>query len=100
MIQRALFCLPLAVMACAPTPMSEARAEAACQREVGLADGVAGQVRVGAGSGGARGGVKVVLTDRVFNPQTSEEFMAQCIAEKTGRAPVKTTFGVTLGASS
>lgn len=88
------------VLGCAPTPLSEAAAEARCKEEAKLADGVAGRVKVGVGSGGATGGVGITITDRVFNPQSVDDFMAECIAEKTGRAPVKSRSGSHIGAKT
>lgn len=90
--------------ACAPVPVSPERAEALCRQEVGQADGVSGNVGVGVGVGGGSSGAKakgsITVTDRVFNPQTEQEFLAECIARRVNGEPAPTTVGITIGASS
>lgn len=97
---RSLLISLLVLAACAPVPMTRERAEADCKREVGLADGVQGNVKVGVGTGGASGGVGIVITDRIFNPQTPEEFLAECVQRKMEGRPGRTTTGIRVGAST
>ena len=85
------------ISACAPVPMTLERAERLCRDEAPLADGVSGRVGVGVGTGGAKARGGIVVTDRVFNPQTEEEFMRDCIARRLNGEPQPTTFGVTIG---
>ncbi len=93
-----LLALPL-VAACAPVPVSPERAEALCRDEAGLADGIEGEVGAGIGSGGPAGKGAVTVTNRIFDPQTEAEFMAECIARRTAGEPKPTTVGVNIGGS-
>lgn len=87
----------LMISACAPVPVTRERAQALCLGEVRDADGVSGYAGVGIGSSGgrAKGGIRV--TNRVFNPQTEEEFLADCVARRLEGRPAPTQFGITLG---
>lgn len=89
--------LGFGLMSCAPVPMTPERAERLCREEAGLADGVQGNVGVGVGTGGARAKGSIVLTDRVFNPQTEEEFMSECIERRLAGEPRPTRFGISVG---
>lgn len=87
-------------MACAPVPMTPERAERLCREDAPLADGFAGRVGVGVGTGGAKARGGIVVTDRVFNPQTEEEFMRDCVARRLDGEPAPTRVGVTIGGST
>lgn len=88
-----------AVAACAPVPMTPERAERLCREEARTADGVAGTVGVGVGSRGARGKAGITITNRIFNPQSEAEFMAECIDLRLAGRPAPTTAGITIGGS-
>ena len=90
-------CVAALTVACTPTPMTPERAERECRRQVNEADGVFGQVGVGVGTGGTRAGGNITVTNRVLNPQTPEEFMADCTSRKLERRPEPTTFGISVG---
>jgi len=79
--------------------MTPERAEELCREDIGHANGVSGVVGVGVGTNGARAKGAVVVTNRVFNPQTEEEFLRDCIDRKLGQAPAETTFSVAIGGS-
>lgn len=83
--------------ACAPVPMTPERAERLCREEAGLADGVQGKIGVGVSNDGARAGGAIVLTDRVFNPQSQEEFLAECIDSRLAGERRPTRFGISIG---
>ncbi len=97
MIRVVAIVLPLAAVACAPQPMTLERADALCREDLRGADGVSGNVGVGVGTGGVRAGGSVTIDDRVLNPQTEEEFLADCIARRVNGEPAPTRFGITLG---
>ncbi len=92
--------LALTVAACAPVPMTPERAERLCREDAGLADGVQGRVGVGIGTGGGRAKGSITVTDRVFNPQSEEDFLRDCIDRRLAGEPQPTTFGITVGAST
>ncbi|MGB3408904.1 MAG: hypothetical protein WBA67_15590 [Jannaschia sp.] len=94
---RGIVLLPLLVIACAPVPMSAERAQELCSRELRQADGVSGSIGVGIGSGGARARGGITVTNRVLNPQTPEDFLADCIARRVAGKPAPATFGLTVG---
>ena len=96
---RMLVCITPVLAACAPQPMTPERAERLCREEAGLADGVQGTVGIGLGTGGPSGKAGITITNRVFNPQTEQEFMAECIARRMAGRPRPTTAGITLGGS-
>lgn len=87
MIRSATYLLPFALTACAPVPVERAMEQ--CERQVGLSDGIAGQVSVGVGTGGPRTGVSLVITDDIFDPKTPEEFFARCVRAKSGQSPTR-----------
>jgi len=90
-------CVALGASACAPVPVSLERADALCRDELREADGVTGNVGVGVGTGGVRAGGSVTVDSRVLNPQTEEEFLAECISRRVNGEPAPTRFGITLG---
>ncbi len=92
-----VFSLAFTCVSCAPVPMTPERAERLCREEAGLADGVQGNVGVGVGTGGARAKGSIVLTDRVFNPQTEAEFMAECIESRLAGERRPSRFGISVG---
>jgi len=92
--------LPLLLAACAPAPVSPERAAQLCREEVGLADGVQGNVGVGVGTGGGKARGSITVTDKVFNPQSADNAFADCIDRKVNGKPAPTTFGITIGAST
>ena len=77
--------------------MTLERADALCREELPRADGVSGTVGVGVGTGGPRAGGSVTIDNRVFNPQSEEEFLAECIARRMNGEPQPPRFGITLG---
>ncbi|MDJ0630764.1 MAG: hypothetical protein QNJ44_21080 [Rhodobacter sp.] len=79
--------------------MTPERAERLCREEAGLADGVRGTVGIGVGSGGPAGKAKITVTNRIFDPQSEAEFMAECIARRLEGRPAPTTAGITIGGS-
>ena len=87
LIRNIAYCVPLMLLACAPTPIPLERAERDCAIDARLSDGVAGEVRVGVGTGGPKAGVSLILTDDIFDPRTPEEFYAACVRKKSGRSP-------------
>ena len=87
-------------MACAPVPVTRERAEQLCRDEAGLADGVQGRVGIGIGTGGPRVGAGIIITDRVFGPQTEEEFLEECIERRMAGNPAPTRTGITIGGST
>ena len=96
----ALLSLAALLGACAPKPVSPERAEALCRQDARGADGVSGNVGVGVGTGGARAKGSITIDSRVLNPQTEDEFLAQCIQRRIDGRPAPTRFGITLGAST
>ena len=70
--------------------MSVSTAEERCAAESDLSDGFRGQVRAGVGSNGPSGGLKLTVTDRVFNPMSPEEFYDNCVFRRSGQAPTRT----------
>lgn len=79
--------------------MTPERAERLCRDEARLADGVTGSVGLGVGSGGATGSAGITLTNRVFSPQSEEDFVAECVARRLAGQPQPTTVGISLGGS-
>lgn len=96
MMVRLLLLLPL-LAACAPVPMTVERATRECRANVGQADGVSGSVGAGVSNHGAVGRGSITVTNRVFNPQSEEDFLADCIARRLEGGPNPTTFGVSIG---
>ncbi|EPX81577.1 hypothetical protein [Litoreibacter arenae] len=92
--------LPLLMAACAPVPMSPERAARECRDEVGLADGVQGNIGVGVGTGGGKARGSITVTDKVFRPQSADAAFAECIDRKISGKPQPTTFGITIGAKT
>ena len=92
--------LGLALTACAPVPVTRDKAEALCLDELHQADGVSGTVGVGIGTGGAKAKGSITVTDRVFNPQTEDAFLAECIDRRVSGKPAPTTVGITIGAKT
>ena len=87
--------------ACAPVPMTPERALLLCQQEeAGLADGVRGNVGVGVGSGGARARGSITVTNRVFNPVSAEDYIAQCVDDRLSGRGRPATVGITIGAGT
>ena len=85
------------LVACTPTPMTLERADKLCREDIGLADGVQGNVGVGVGTGGGRAKGSITVTDRVFNPQSEEDYLAECIARRMNGEPAPVTYGITVG---
>ena len=96
---RFLALLPL-LLACAPVPMSPERAEQLCRQDLAQADGVSGRVGVGIGTGGAKARGGITVTNQVFNPQSEEAFLKDCIARKVAGEPEPTRFGISVGAKT
>ena len=92
----------VALSACAAVPMSQERAARICREEARLADGVATDVGIGAGSGGVVAEGAVTITSRIFDPQSELEAFEACMDRvlSGGRASVGTTVGITLGGST
>ncbi len=97
MIRNMLFLLPLVATACAPVPMTPERAARQCRAEASQADGISGSVGAGVSNRGSFGTGSITVTNRVFNPQTEGEFVADCIARRMEGRPEPTTFGVSIG---
>jgi hypothetical protein len=90
----------LMLAACAPVPVSPERAAELCREEVGLSDGVQGNVGVGVGTGGGKARGSITVTDKVFRPQSADDAFAACIDRKVNGKPEPTTFGITIGAKT
>ncbi|RLJ59472.1 hypothetical protein BCF46_1621 [Litoreibacter meonggei] len=86
--------------ACAPVPVSPERAAEMCRKEVGLADGVQGNIGVGVGTGGGKARGSITVTDKVFRPQSADAAFAACVDRKVNGKPEPTTFGITIGAKT
>ena len=97
MTRTLFYLMPPLAMACAPVPMSLERAETLCREEAGLADGVEGHVGIGVGSEGPAGKAGITVTNRILDPQTEAEFIADCVARRMAGEPKPTTVGVTIG---
>ncbi|WP_179378247.1 hypothetical protein [Jannaschia marina] len=95
-MSRLVLCLLPLLAACDPVPVSPERAERLCRAEVGQADGVSGSIGAGVSNDGPRARGGITITNRVFNPQTEEEFLAECIARRVEGRPEPTTFGVSV----
>ncbi|WP_394197133.1 hypothetical protein [Litoreibacter albidus] len=87
----------LMLAACAPVPVSPERAAQQCREEVGLADGIQGNIGVGVGTGGGKARGSITITDKVFRPQSADDAFAECMDRKVTGKPQPTTFGVTIG---
>ncbi|WP_299303755.1 hypothetical protein [uncultured Litoreibacter sp.] len=97
MIRALAYSLPLLALACAPQPVTLDRADKLCREDIGLADGVRGNVGVGVGTGGAKAKGSITVTNRVLNPQSDEEFLRECIARRMNGEPAPVTYGITVG---
>lgn len=82
--------------ACAPQPMTQARAERLCRDEARLADGVAGTVGVGIGSNGPVANADITITNRIFNPQSEADALEACVIRRMQGRPAPST-GPTVG---
>jgi hypothetical protein len=80
--------------------MTPERALRLCHDDAGLADGVRGNVGVGIGSGGGRARGSITVTNRVFNPVSEEDFIAQCVDDRLAGRGRPTTVGITIGGST
>ncbi|MBF9035332.1 hypothetical protein HKCCE2091_13890 [Rhodobacterales bacterium HKCCE2091] len=72
----------LALTACSDQVMSEARAERLCRDEARLADGFAGNVGVAGGTGGARAGGSITISNNILRPRDEAAVMESCIARR------------------
>jgi hypothetical protein len=79
--------------------MTVERAERICREDAGLADGFAGNVGVGIGSGGVKGKGSITVTNKILNPQSESEFMRECVTRVLNGERRPATFGITVGAS-
>lgn len=80
--------------------MTPERALRMCQDEAGLADGVRGNVGVGVGSNGGRATGSITVTNRVFNPVSEGDFIAQCVEDRLAGRGRPATVGITIGGST
>lgn len=87
--------LPLA--ACASGPPTPEMAARQCRAEAPLADGIAGSIGVGASSGGPVGSGSLVVTNRVLDPQSEDDYIADCLDRELGRRIPPTTHAITAG---
>ncbi|WP_298436637.1 hypothetical protein [uncultured Jannaschia sp.] len=97
---RTLLLLTVLITACAPVPMTRERALHECRSEARLADGIAGSVGVGVGSGGGLADGELVVTSRVFDPRSERAVLAECMDRRMAGRPEPTIVGVTLGTGS
>ena len=88
------------MIACAPVPMTPERAERICREDAGLADGFGGRAEVGVGTGGARAGGSITVTNAILNPQSEAEYMRDCVERLLAGERRPATIGITIGASS
>ena len=84
---------------CAGQPLTRASAERLCADEARLADGVAGNVGVGIGSGGGTASGRLVVTSDVLRPRSEADALDACVARRMGgdRAPGPRRPGLTIG---
>jgi hypothetical protein len=99
LIKPLAYLLPVTLIACAPVPMTLERAERICREDAGLADGFAGNVGVGIGTGGAKARGSITVTNKILNPQSEPDFMRECVMRVLNGERRPATFGITVGAS-
>ena len=76
----------LALTACTGVE-SQRAAEERCAAEASLADGIGGNIRAGVGTGGARGGLSLTITDNIFAPKDEITVYENCVFKRTGQSP-------------
>ena len=86
----ALFAAALIGLSACSGMTSVRNAEEACAKDADLSDGFRGQVRAGIGTNGPSGGLRITVSDRIFNPTTPEEFYDNCVFQRSGQAPTRT----------
>lgn len=88
---RPVFLLALAGLGLAACSglMSVTAAEEACAAQSDLSDGFRGEVRGGVGTDGPGGGLRLTVTDRVFNPVSPEDFYDNCVFQRSGQGPTR-----------
>lgn len=92
--------LLVALVACAPVPVSPERAAQLCREQAGLGDGVRGNIGVGVGTGGGKVRGSITVTDKVFRPQDDQAAFEDCVARKIAGEAEPPTIGITIGAST
>ncbi len=83
----------LGLSACSGT-INVKNAEEQCAAEADLSDGFRGEARAGVGTDGPSGGLRLTVTNRVFNPQSPEDFYDNCVFRKSGQGPTRTLASV------
>jgi hypothetical protein len=67
---------------CGSQQLTRASAERLCADEARLADGVAGNIGIGVGSGGGRLGGGGLVTSDVLNPRAERDVLEACVARR------------------
>ncbi|MFT5060201.1 MAG: hypothetical protein ACI9KS_002670 [Sulfitobacter sp.] len=83
----------LGLSACSGTTNVKS-AEEQCAADADLSDGFRGEARAGVGTNGPSGGLRLTVTNRVFNPQSPEDFYDNCVFQKSGQGPTRTLASV------
>lgn len=91
------FLLPLLVMACTTAPPTPERALRQCRAEAPLADGISGSVGAGISNRGPVGDGSITITNRVFDPQSEDEYITDCIDRVLNGRPPPTTYAISMG---
>ena len=88
-----------ALAACSGGPPTRATAERLCAPEARLADGIAGSVGVGGGSGGPTAGGRLTITSDILNPRDERQALEDCVARRLAGRPEPRGGGLTVGVS-
>ncbi|MFP4043682.1 MAG: hypothetical protein ACLFTP_03805 [Rhodosalinus sp.] len=90
-----LFAAALAA-ACAPQPMTPARAAKLCAEEARAADGVTGNIRAGMSSEGPVGGGRLTVTSAVLSPVREQDALNACIDRRLAGRPAPPPRGLSI----
>lgn len=96
----ALLLAPVALLSCGPAqPPTRATAERLCQQEAREADGIAGAVEIGGGSGGPSAGGRLMINSNILNPRNEQDALRDCVDRRMGGQPNPRGGGLTVGIS-
>lgn len=96
-VAAALLASLLALAACSNAPPSRATAERLCEPEARLADGIAGNARIGTGTGGPSAGGSLTITSDILNPRDEAQALQSCIDRRLAGQPAPRGGGLTVG---
>jgi hypothetical protein len=82
---RALWLIPLVLVACGPIPVD--RAERQCLEQARLAQQPRGEIALGVGSGGPAIGGKVTITSDYIMGRDPSAVYDLCVYQKSGQPP-------------